>query len=144
MPVQLITAAVEKAGYTLGEQIFIALDPAASEFYDAEERLYIFKKSGGAKKTAEELVDSMHFVTVSDYFRGRLHRDIRTAEEADEKTWRRRHSTGGDDLFVTMWNIRREYRRARGEFDFDKVNQIGTLTETLATINLAKRSHYTT
>ena len=54
---QSITAAVEKAGYALGEQIFIALDPAASEFYDAEERLYIFKKSGGAKKTAEELVD---------------------------------------------------------------------------------------
>src|SRR5258708_11009068 len=54
---QSITAAVEKAGYTLGEQIFIALDPAASECYDAEERLYIFKKSGGAKKTAEELVD---------------------------------------------------------------------------------------
>src|SRR5437588_42633 len=52
-----ISAAVEKAGYKLGEQIFIALDPAASEFYDAEKRLYIFKKSGGASKTAEELVD---------------------------------------------------------------------------------------
>src|SRR5438874_8677106 len=48
-----ISAGVEKAGYKLGEQIFIALDPAASEFYDAEKRLYIFKKSGDARKTAE-------------------------------------------------------------------------------------------
>src|SRR5205809_3114409 len=52
-----ISTAIKKAGYKLGEQIFIALDPAASEFYDAEKRLYIFKKSGGASKTAEELVD---------------------------------------------------------------------------------------
>src|SRR5213596_1078914 len=52
-----ISTAVNKAGYKLGEQIFIALDPAASEFYDAEKRLYIFKKSGHARKTAEELVD---------------------------------------------------------------------------------------
>src|SRR5215510_8225063 len=52
-----ISAAVEKAGYKLGQQIFIALDPAASEFYDCENNVYVFKKSGGAKKTAEELVD---------------------------------------------------------------------------------------
>src|SRR6266498_3115804 len=50
-----ISAAVEKAGYKLGEQIFIALDPAASEFYASEKNLYVFKKSGAAKKTAEEL-----------------------------------------------------------------------------------------
>src|SRR5215831_17877413 len=49
-----ISAAVEKAGYKLGQQIFIALDPAASEFYDCEKNVYVFKKSGGAKKTAEE------------------------------------------------------------------------------------------
>src|SRR5437764_1624955 len=52
-----ISAAVETAGYKLGKQIFIALDPAASEFYDCDQKLYVFKKSGGAKKTAEELVD---------------------------------------------------------------------------------------
>ena len=45
-----ISAAVEKAGYKLGEQIFIALDPAASEFYDSDQKLYVFKKSGGARK----------------------------------------------------------------------------------------------
>ena len=52
-----VSTAVEKAGYKLGEQIFIALDPAASEFYDTEKHLYVFKKSDGSKKTAEELVD---------------------------------------------------------------------------------------
>src|SRR5947207_10794545 len=51
------SAAVEKAGYKLGEQIFIALDPAASEFYDSEKNVYVFKKSDGSQKTAEELID---------------------------------------------------------------------------------------
>ena len=52
-----IAAAVEKAGYKLGEQIFIALDPASSEFYDKEQDAYVFKKSDGSKRTAAELVD---------------------------------------------------------------------------------------
>src|SRR6266446_4261882 len=52
-----IAAAVEKAGYSLGEQIFIALDPASSEFFDKEQNAYVFKKSDGSKRTAAELVD---------------------------------------------------------------------------------------
>src|SRR5438094_2603975 len=52
-----ISTAVSKAGYRLGEQIFIALDPAASEFYDSRNNLYVFKKSNGAKRTAEELIN---------------------------------------------------------------------------------------
>src|SRR5881398_1601361 len=52
-----ISAAVETAGYKLGKQIFIALDPAASEFYDSKNKAYIFEKSDGSKKTADELVD---------------------------------------------------------------------------------------
>src|SRR5438093_6340732 len=52
-----IMTAVEKAGYKPGEQIFIALDPAASEFYDAESNAYVFKKSDGSKKTVEELIN---------------------------------------------------------------------------------------
>ena len=54
---ETIAAAVEKAGYKLGEQIFIALDPASSEFYDKEQGAYVFKKSDGSKRTAAELVD---------------------------------------------------------------------------------------
>jgi len=52
-----IATAVEKAGYKLGEQVFIALDPASSEFYDKEQSLYVFKKSDGSKKSADELVE---------------------------------------------------------------------------------------
>src|SRR5207249_3172527 len=51
-----IVKAVEKAGYKLGEEIFIALDPAASEFYDAERKQYVFKKSDGSKRDVEELI----------------------------------------------------------------------------------------
>src|SRR6267378_8609079 len=52
-----ISTAVKRAGYKLGEQIFIALDPAASEFYDSKNNLYVFKKSDGSKKTAGELIE---------------------------------------------------------------------------------------
>jgi enolase len=145
---QSITAAVEKAGYTLGEQIFIALDPAASEFYDAEERLYIFKKSGGAKKTAEELVDyyaelcaRFPIISIED-----------GCAEDDWDGWKKlTKKLGGtiqlvgDDLFVTNVEfLRRGIAEHVANSILIKVNQIGTLTETLATIDLAKRSHYTT
>ena len=143
-----ISAAVEKAGYKLGEQIFIALDPAASEFYDAEKRLYIFKKSGDARKTAEELVDyyaelcaRFPIISIED-----------GCAENDWDGWKKlmkklgdRIQLVGDDLFVTNVEfLRRGIAEQVANSILIKVNQIGTLTETLATINLAKRSHYTT
>src|SRR5204862_6886363 len=54
---ECIAVAVEKAGYKFGEEIFIALDPAASEFFDKEQNAYVFKKSDGSKRTADELID---------------------------------------------------------------------------------------
>ena len=143
-----ISAGVEKAGYKLGEQIFIALDPAASEFYDAEKRLYIFKKSGGASKTAEELVDyyaelcaRFPIISIED-----------GCAENDWDGWKKlmkklgdRIQLVGDDLFVTNVEfLRRGIAEQVANSILIKVNQIGTLTETLATINLATRSHYTT
>ena len=143
-----ISAAVEKAGYKLGEQIFIALDPAASEFYDAEKRLYIFKKSGDARKTAEELVDyyaelcaRFPIISIED-----------GCAENDWDGWKKlmkklgdRIQLVGDDLFVTNVEfLRRGIAEQVANSILIKVNQIGTLTETLATINLATRSHYTT
>ena len=143
-----ISAGVEKAGYKLGEQIFIALDPAASEFYDAEKRLYIFKKSGDARKTAEELVDyyaelcaRFPIISIED-----------GCAENDWDGWKKlmkklgdRIQLVGDDLFVTNVEfLRRGIAEQVANSILIKVNQIGTLTETLATINLAKRSHYTT
>ena len=54
---ETIAAAVKQAGYSLGKEIFIALDPASSEFFDPKKNAYVFKKSDGSQKSAEELVD---------------------------------------------------------------------------------------
>ena len=143
-----IAAAVEKAGYKLGEQIFIALDPAASEFYDSKENLYVFKKSDGSKKTAEELVD--YYADLCERF------PIISIEdgcaENDWDGWKKltrklggRIQLVGDDLFVTNVEfLRRGIAEHVANSILIKVNQIGTLTETLATIDLAKKNHYTT
>src|SRR6476661_6471231 len=99
-----IGLAVEKAGYKFGEQIFVALDPAASEFFDAEQNAYVFKKSDGSKRTAEELVD--YYETLSKRF------PIISIEdgcaENDWEGWKKltarlgdRIQLVGDDLFVT-------------------------------------------
>jgi len=143
-----ISAAVEKAGYKLGQQIFIALDPAASEFYDCEKNVYVFKKSGGAKKTAEELVDyyaelctRFPIVSIED-----------GCAEDDWEGWKKltnklgaKIQLVGDDLFVTNVEfLRRGIAEHVANSILIKVNQIGTLTETLATIDLAKQNHYTT
>jgi enolase len=142
-----ISTAVKKAGYKLGEQIFIALDPAASEFYDSKQNLYIFKKSDGSKKTAEELID---------YYAGLCARfPIVSIEdgcaENDWDGWKKltrklgeKIQLVGDDLFVTNVEfLRRGIAEHVGNSILIKVNQIGTLTETLATIDLAKANGYT-
>jgi enolase len=143
-----ISAAVEKAGYKLGQEIFIALDPAASEFYDSEKNLYVFKKSDGSKKTAEELVD--YYADLCERF------PIISIEdgcaEDDWDGWKKlteklgtKTQLVGDDLFVTNVEfLRRGIAERVANSILIKVNQIGTLTETLATIDLAKKNHYTT
>src|SRR5213596_684384 len=101
---EAISSGVKKAGYKPGEQIFIALDPAASEFYDTEKNLYVFKKSGGGKKTADELVDyyaelcaRFPIISIED-----------GCAEDDWDGWKKltkklgdRIQLVGDDLFVT-------------------------------------------
>jgi enolase len=142
-----ISTAVKKAGYKLGEQIFIALDPAASEFYDSKQNLYVFKKSDGSKKTAEELID---------YYAGLCARfPIISIEdgcaENDWDGWKKlteklggKIQLVGDDLFVTNVEfLRRGIAEHVANSILIKVNQIGTLTETLATIDLAKTNGYT-
>src|SRR5437016_4131659 len=143
-----ISTAVSKAGYKLGEQIFIALDPAASEFYDSRNNLYVFKKSDGAKRTAEELINyyaelcaRFPIISIED---GCAENDWGGWKTLTEKLDRKIQLVG-DDLFVTNVEfLRRGIAEHVANSILIKVNQIGTLTETLATINLAKRSHYTT
>ena len=143
-----ISAAVEKAGYKLGEQIFIALDPAASEFYDSEKNLYVFKKSGGAEKTAEELVDyyaelcaRFPIVSIED---GCAENDWDGWKKLTEKLGSKIQLVG-DDLFVTNVKfLQKGIAEHVANSILIKVNQIGTLTETLATIEVAKKNDYTT
>jgi enolase len=143
-----ISTAVKKAGYKLGEQIFIALDPAASEFYDSKQNLYIFKKSDGSKKTADELIGyyadlcaRFPIISIED-----------GCAEDDWDGWKKltkklgeKIQLVGDDLFVTNVEfLRRGIAEHVANSILIKVNQIGTLTETLATIDLAKTNRYTT
>ncbi len=143
-----ISAAVAEAGYKLGEQIFIALDPASSEFYDREKNIYVFKKSGGSRKTAEELVDyyaelcaRFPIISIED-----------GCAENDWEGWKKltqklggKIQLVGDDLFVTNVEfLRRGIAEHVANAILIKVNQIGTLTETLATIDLARKNSYAT
>ncbi|PYL23143.1 MAG: phosphopyruvate hydratase [Verrucomicrobia bacterium] len=143
-----ITVAIKKAGYKLGEQIFIALDPAASEFYDSENNVYVFKKSDGSRKTAEELIEyyadlcaRFPIISIED-----------GCAENDWAGWKKltaelgqKVQLVGDDLFVTNVEfLRRGIAEHVANSILIKVNQIGTLTETLATIDLAKENDYAT
>ena len=143
-----ISTAIEKAGYKLGEQIFIALDPAASEFYDSQNHLYIFKKSDGSKKTAEELIDyyadlcaRFPIISIED---GCAENDWDGWKKLTKKLGEKIQLVG-DDLFVTNVEfLRKGIAEHVANSVLIKVNQIGTLTETLATIDLAKTNGYTT
>ena len=143
-----ISTAIENAGYKLGEQIFLALDAAASEFYDSKNNVYVFKKSDGSKKTADELIE---------YYAGLCARfPIISIEdgcaENDWEGWKKltaklgkKIQLVGDDLFVTNVEfLRKGIAEHVANSILIKVNQIGTLTETLETIDLAKKHHYTT
>src|SRR6266446_7607446 len=143
-----IMTAIEKAGYKPGEQIFIALDPAASEFYDAESNVYVFEKSDGSKKTVEELIDC--YVDLCARF------PIISIEdgcaENDWDGWKKltarlgdKIQLVGDDVFVTNVEfLRKGIAEHVANSILIKVNQIGTLTETLSAIDLAKTNGYGT
>jgi enolase len=140
--------AVRKTGYKLGEQIFFALDTAASEFYDAEDNIYVFKKSDNSRKTAGQLIDyyadlcaRFPIISIED-----------GCAENDWEGWKKltaklghKIQLVGDDLFVTNVEfLRRGIAEHVANSILIKVNQIGTLTETLATIDLAKKNRYAT
>ena len=142
-----IATAVEKAGYKLGEDIFFALDPASSEFYDADAKAYVFKKSDGSKKSADELVafyqdlcSKYPIISIED-----------GCSENDWAGWKKltaalgsKIQLVGDDLFVTNVKfLRKGIREGVANSILVKVNQIGSLTETLDAIELAKENRYT-
>jgi len=145
--IELILEAIEAAGYKPGEQIAIALDPAASEFFDKEKNKYVFKKSDKRELTSDEMV---HFwdnwvrqypiVSIEDGL-----------AEDDWAGWRLltdklgdKIQLVGDDLFVTnVQRLDRGIEEGVANSILIKVNQIGTLSETLDAIELGRRHKYT-
>ena len=143
----VIAQAVDKAGYKLGEEIFIALDVASSEFYDKEKGKYVFHKSDNSEKYAEELVD--YYLDLQSRY------PILSIEDGcDENDWDgwkvitekmgEKTQLVGDDLFVTNTDfLQKGIDLGVANSILVKVNQIGSLTETLDAVELAKENSYT-
>ncbi|MFL6528898.1 MAG: phosphopyruvate hydratase [Chthoniobacterales bacterium] len=144
---ETIAKAVKKAGYKLGSEIFLALDVAASEFYDAAKKQYVFKKSDGSKRNAAELIS--YYQTLAKKF------PIISIEdgcaENDWDGWKKltdamgaETQLVGDDLLVTnVAFLRKAIDQGVANSILVKVNQIGSLTETLDAIELARENAYT-
>lgn len=145
--IETVLMAIEKAGYRPGEDVYIAMDAAVSEFYDAEKGLYVFKKSDKRQLSSEEMVDywktwtsKYPIISIED-----------GCAEDDWAGWAKltqalgnKVQLVGDDLFVT--NVKRLQKGISENIANSiliKVNQIGTLTETIDAINLATRNSYT-
>ena len=144
---EVLMEAIGKAGYKAGEQIAIALDPASSEFYDKDKKKYVFKKSDKSEKTPEQMVEfwskwagQYPIISIEDGM-----------AEDDWDGWK--HLTDalgsklqlvGDDLFVTnSERLQRGIDQGVGNSILVKVNQIGSLTETLEAMRLAASANYT-
>ena len=147
-PLDLIVAAIKEAGYIPGKQVFVGMDVAASEFYDPETKKYNLKKSGQGIKTSEELiawyeemVEKYPIITIED---GLGERDwdgwkVMTDRLGDKI------QIVGDDLYVTNPSILKEgIQKGIANSVLIKLNQIGTLTETLDCIRMAQINNYTT
>jgi len=144
--IEIVLRAIEKAGYRPGEDMFIAMDAATSEFYDEKTGLYTFKKSDGKVFTGDEMVNywadwckKYPIVSIED-----------GCAEHDWASWKKlTEAVGGkvqlvgDDLFVTnVDRLQRGINEGIANSILIKVNQIGTLTETLNAIQLATRHSY--
>ena len=145
--IETVLMAIEKAGYRPGEDVFIAMDAAVSELYDAEKGLYVFKKSDKRQLSSEEMVDfwktwtsKYPIISIED-----------GCAEDDWAGWAKltqaigsKVQLVGDDLFVTNVNrLQKGITENIANSILIKVNQIGSLTETIDAINLATRNSYT-
>lgn len=143
--VEVILEAIDKAGYKAGEEVLLALDAASSEF--CENGVYHFKKSDGSKKSADEMVrfysdwvDRYPIISIED---GVAENDWEGWKTLTEELGSRVQIVG-DDLFVTNTEIlEKGIEKGVANSILIKVNQIGTLTETLDAIEMAKRAGYT-
>ena len=145
--IKSVMQAIDKAGYKAGEDIYIAMDAAASEFYNVEEKMYHFKKSTGDKLNSSQMTDywadwckKYPIISIEDGF-----------SEDDWDGWKLitnkigdKVQLVGDDLFVTNVNrLADGIKKGVANSILIKVNQIGTLTETISAVKLAQANSYT-
>jgi enolase len=145
---EVLMEAITKAGFKPGEQIALALDPASSEFYDGDKKKYVFKKSDKSEKSSEQMIEfwsnwvrQYPIISIEDGM-----------SEGDWDGWKaltdalgKKIQLVGDDLFVTNPEIlQRGIEKGLANSILVKVNQIGSLTETLEAMRLAWSANYTT
>ncbi|HTH54932.1 MAG TPA: phosphopyruvate hydratase [Cyclobacteriaceae bacterium] len=144
--IEIVLTAIEKAGFKPGSDIFIAMDAASSEFYDAKTKSYVFKKSSGKKLKSAEMVDywatwakKYPIISIED---GMAEEDWDGWKGLTDKIGKKVQLVG-DDLFVTNVEfLRKGIEKGVANSILVKVNQIGSLTETINAVNLAKTNSY--
>ena len=145
--IQIVIQAIERAGFRPGEDVWIAMDAAASEFYDAGTGMYHFKKSTGDKLTSSEMVNywkdwanKYPLLSIED---GMAEDDWAGWKMQTDSLKENKTQLVGDDLFVTnVTRLQEGIDKGIANAILVKVNQIGSLTETIDTVNLAKRNSY--
>lgn len=144
--IEIVLQAIEKAGFKPGEDLFIAMDAASSEFFDASSGVYTFKKSDGKKLSSAEMVDywatwsaKYPIISIED---GMAEDDWNGWKALTDKIGKKVQLVG-DDLFVTnVTRLQDGIDKGVANSILVKVNQIGSLTETINAVNLAKRNAY--
>ncbi|MCL1834371.1 MAG: phosphopyruvate hydratase, partial [Leptospirales bacterium] len=146
-PLELIVKAIGDAGLKAGKDVMIAMDPASSEFYDPKKKKYIFSKSDKSERTSDQMIDfyeklikAYPIISIEDGL-----------AEDDWDGWKNfvkavgsKVQIVGDDLFVTNTKrLQKGIKEAAANSILIKVNQIGTLTETIQAVEMAKRAGYT-
>jgi enolase len=144
--IEIVIKAIEKAGFKPGEDVFIAMDAAVSEFYDAKTKVYTFKKSDGKKLKSAEMVEywatwakKYPIISIED---GMAEDDWDGWKKLTEKIGSKVQLVG-DDLFVTnVTRLQDGIDMGVANSILIKVNQIGSLSETIAAVNLARKNSY--
>jgi enolase len=144
--IEVVLQAIEKAGFRPGEDMFIAMDAASSEFYDEEAKVYHFKKSTGDKLTSpqmaaywKEWADKYPILSIEDG----MQEDDWAGWKALTEAIGSKVQLVGDDLFVTnVTRLQQGIEQGIANAILVKVNQIGSLTETINAVNLAHRNKY--
>jgi enolase len=145
--IETVLKAIEAAGYRPGEDIYIAMDAAATEFYDEESKQYVFRKSDGARRNSKEMVDYWSewvsrypIISIEDG----LAEDDWDGWKALTDALGNRIQLVGDDLFVTnSKRLKKGIETGVANSILVKVNQIGSLTETMEAVQMAHSASYT-